>query len=998
MKKIASITLLLAMLLSVMPSFAQETGSEKLPFLKYTNSTWVDSIMKTLSPDERVAQLIMVAAYSNRGEEHRQEILDLIEKQKIGGLIFFQGDPAGQVELMNEYQEASHVPLLGAIDAEWGLGMRLKNTINYPFQMALGAIQDDELLYEMGAEVARQIKRTGLHLNFAPVVDVNNNPNNPVINYRSFGEDKYNVAEKAITYMQGMQDAQLLTTAKHFPGHGDTDTDSHYALPQINHGKERLDSLELYPFRKVIEAGIGGMMVAHLDIPALDSTGVPSTLSKPIITGLLKEKMGFEGLIVTDAMNMKGVTEGNSPGVVDKDALLAGNDLLEFTEDVPKAISEIRKAITRGLISQNEIDRRVRKILAVKQWVGLNEYQSTPVENILEEINTPEAELLNRKLAAASLTVLKNENGLLPVKHLDSVKIASVSFGAEKETTFQENLSLYTNVTHFILPVKATAAQVKKVQEELGEYDLIIGGIHDSSRFPANNMKFSSEVHQLIGELSAKENSIFTFFKNPYSLNKIEGIEKAAGLIVTYQDSNNFQELAAQLIFGGIGANGKLPVSVGEKFRSGDGLEVEGGIRFSYSLPEDVGMDSKTLNVGIDSLMNRAMEIKAIPGGQILVAKNQKVVFHKAYGEHVYHDTIRVKKDDLYDIASVTKISSAMAALMKLYDEDKFRLEGTLADHLSSFRRSNKATITYRDILTHQGRLKPWIPFWKNTLRKNGSYKWWTIKKDSSARYPIKITNSMYLHRNYPNKIVKAIRKSPLLEKKEYVYSDFFFILSPRVVESMTQTDFPVYLHENYYAPLGATSITYNPFIEYAPGQIVPTEHDYLFRHEPIHGRVHDEGAIMLGGVSGHAGLFANANDLAKLMQMYLNMGEYGGKRYIKEETLKEFSRRQFPDSENQRALGFDKRRTNSKGVVVNTAEDASQASFGHTGFTGTMVWMDPEEDLLYIFLSNRVAPTRENHRLYRLNTRTEIQQVLYNAIKEEEKDSEKENVVLNKK
>ncbi|GHA38426.1 beta-N-acetylglucosaminidase [Salinimicrobium marinum] len=947
--------------------------------------------MTTLSPDERIAQLIMVAAYSNRGADHKKEILKLIEEQKIGGVIFFQGDPATQVRLMNDYQEASKVPLLGAIDAEWGLGMRLDNTINYPFQMALGAIQDNELLYKMGVEVAKQIKRTGLHLNFAPVVDVNNNPNNPVINYRSFGEDKFNVADKSIAYMRGMQDEHLLTTAKHFPGHGDTDTDSHYSLPQINHPLVRLDSLELYPFKKIMEAGIGGVMVAHLDIPALDTTGVPSTLSKPIISGLLKETLGFEGLIVTDAMNMKGVTNGNLPGVVDKDAILAGNDLLEFTEDVPKAISEIRKAINAGLISQKEVDQRVRKILAVKQWVGLNEYEPVSPKDIMDDVNNPEAVLLNRKLVEASLTVLKNENNMLPIRELHELKIASVSFGAKKKTAFQEALSLYAEVNHFRLPVDASEERVQEVREKLAGYDLVIGGIHDQSKFPRNSLKLSSEAQDLITELSGKKNSIFTFFKNPYVLNKIDGIENSEALIVTYQDTENAQELAAQLIFGGVSANGKLPVSVGDKFKSGDGLEVQGGIRFSYTLPEEVGMDSKMLNHHIDSLMNQAITVKATPGGQILVAKDQKVIFHKAYGEHVYHDTIKVKKDDLYDLASVTKISTSMAALMKLYEEDKFELDGTLADHLPKFKRSNKSDIPFTDILTHQARFQPWIPFWKNTLRKNGSYRWWTIKKDSSARYPIKITENMYLHRNYPNKIVKAIRKSPLREEKEYVYSDFFFILAPRVVESRTEEDFPTFLENSFYGPLGATTMGFNP--EYPKNKIVPTEHDYAFRHEPIHGTVHDEGAIMLGGVSGHAGLFANANDLAKLLQMYLNMGEYGGKRYLKEETLKKFTKRQFPDSDNYRALGFDKRRPNSKGVVNNTAPDASQASFGHTGFTGIMVWMDPEVDLLYIFLSNRVSPTRENHRLYQLDTRTEIQQVLYDAMKKNVQKTDKEEI-----
>ena len=496
---------------------AQEKVKKSPEFLQYTNSKWVDSIMQELTPKERIAQLIMVAAYSNRDNAHKEEILKLINEQKIGGLIFFQGDPESQLKLMNDYQLASEVPLLGAIDAEWGLGMRLDNTISYPYQMALGAIRDDSLVYDLGQEVARQIKRTGLHLNFAPVVDVNNNPNNPVINYRSFGENKENVSAKGIAYMRGMQDANLLTTAKHFPGHGDTDTDSHYALPQINHPFERLDSLEMYPFKERIDAGIGGVMVAHLNIPALDSTGVPSTLSKSIITGILKDSLGFEGLIVTDAMNMKGVTKGNEPGIVDKDAILAGNDLLEFTEDVPKAIEEVNKAIKQGLISQKQLDERVRKILAVKQWVGLNEFKAQSPINILKEINTAEANFLNRKLVEASLTVLKNEKSILPLRKLDTLKIASVSFGASKQTEFQKTLNLYTEVKNFQLKADAKASEIEKIKEKLSEYNLVIGGIHDDSRFPRNTMKFSKPVQDFIAELAAKELTIFSYFKNPYS-------------------------------------------------------------------------------------------------------------------------------------------------------------------------------------------------------------------------------------------------------------------------------------------------------------------------------------------------------------------------------------------------------------------------------------------------------------------------------------------------
>jgi beta-glucosidase-like glycosyl hydrolase/CubicO group peptidase (beta-lactamase class C family) len=849
--------------------------------------------------------------------------------------------------------------------------------------MTLGAVENDSLIYRMGTEVARQLKRAGIHVNFAPVVDINNNPDNPVINFRSFGEDKNNVTRKAIAYMKGMQDHGILTTAKHFPGHGDTGTDSHYALPQINHSRQRLDSLELYPFREIINAGISGVMVAHLNIPALDSSARPSTLSKLIITDLLRRDLAFKGLIVTDAMNMKGVTASNPPGVVDRDALMAGNDMLEFTEDVERTISEVRKAIKQGMISQKEIDDKCRKMLAVKYWAGLNKFQEIAVANIVEDLNTPQAQLLNRRLIEASITVLKNDHDLIPVQGLDTLRVASVSIGRKAVTSFQRTLSLYTSVRHFVIAGDADALLIDSIKAQLKPYNLVIAGLHDQSVRPLNSLNFSEPVLSFISELAKQRNTIISVFKNPYVLDKLNSIEAAGGLIVSYQNTQDTEELAGQLIFGGISASGRLPVSIGEKFSSNDGVDVHGGIRFKYTLPEDAGMDSGILS-RVDSLVNQALSVKAIPGCQVLVAKDKKVVMYKAYGYHDYSDTVMVNPTDLYDLASVTKISASLPSLMKLYDEGAFKLDATLADYLPKFKRSNKADIPMYDILTHQARFKPWIPFWKNTVKKNGGYKWFTIKSDSSIRYPIRLKEKMYLHRKYPDRIVKGIRKSPLEAEKKYVYSDFFFILAPRVVESMIEEDFSSYIQKNFYAPLGAATLTYNPLKKYPKKAIVPTEHDYYFRHEPIHGTVHDEGAIMLGGVSGHAGLFGNANDLAKLMQMYLDMGEYGGKRYIKSETLKEWTRYQFPQHNNRRGLGFDKPNLQYLGENNNAAKDASPLSFGHTGFTGTMTWMDPQTGLLYIFLSNRVNPTRDNTRLYQLNTRTKIQQILYEAIKKD--------------
>ena len=949
-----------------------------VPFANY-NQRWVDSVFARLTPDERIAQLIMVAAYSNRDAAHVQEIGRLIQQQKIGGLVFFQGGPVRQAQQANHYQSLARVPLMVAIDGEWGLAMRLDSTVRFPYQMTLGAIQNDTLIYRMGGEIARQCQRIGIHVNFAPVVDVNNNPNNPVINFRSFGEDKENVARKAILYMRGMQDNRILTTAKHFPGHGDTDVDSHYDLPVISKSRQALDSLEFYPFRRIIAAGAGGVMVSHLHIPALDpAKNVPSTLSKATLDGVLRKELGFKGLIFTDAMNMKGLTKFYAPGVSDAKAIIAGNDVLEFTEDVPKAIAEIKKAIREKKITQADIDARCRKVLAAKAWAGLDNYKPVVLANLTKDLNTPQARLLSRQLTEAAVTLLRNPAALLPLRKLDTLRIASVSVGANSVTDFQRMLGKYTAVRHFTLPAKATDAEIKKVMAALQGYNMVIAGLHIPSLRPATygiTEAMQNAVREIVSLKNAKP--VFAHFGNPYALTRLATGENA--LLVTYQDGKEAQQAAAQVIFGALAASGKLPVTVSSALRLSDGLGAVPLPRLKYTQPEEAGMDSELLGRAMDSLANFAIAQRATPGCQILVAKDGKVIFHKTYGHHTYDTLQATQPDDLYDLASVTKISTSALALMRLTDEGKFGLDKTLTDYLPEYRKSNKATIAFRDILTHQARLTAWIPFWKNALKKNGKWKRKTFKTDSSARFPVAVAGGLWLHRKYRDRIFRQIRKSPLLAEKKYVYSDLSFYLYPQLVARQTGSDFETYLKQTFYQPLGANTLTYNPLRFYPKDRIVPTEYDSLFRKTQLLGTVHDEGGAMLGGLSGHAGLFGTADDMAKLMQMYLQMGEYGGTRYISEATLREWTG--YNDAAfSRRGIAFDK--PDPKQPGLSAAADASPGSFGHSGFTGTFAWADPQHQLVYVFLANRVFPTRNNNKLGALNIRTGVQQAIYEVMR----------------
>ncbi len=925
----------------------------------------------------------MVPAYSNKDQVHVDSISRLVKEHKIGGIIFFQGGPVRQANMINRLQRESKVPLMISIDGEWGLAMRLDSTIRFPYQMALGAIQDNEIIEEMGAEIARQSRRAGLHVNFAPVVDINNNANNPVIGFRSFGENKVNVAQKGLAYMRGMQKEKVLASAKHFPGHGDTNVDSHYGLPVIPFSMNRLEELELYPFKALMREGLGSVMVAHMQIPVLDDTpNLASTLSPPVVTGLLKEDMGYKGLVFTDALNMQGVAKYYEPGVVDVKALLAGNDMLLNTMDTRATIREVKKALENGEITEEEINTRVLKVLRAKAWLDLPNWQYVETSKLIEDLNSPYAKHLSRQLAAKSLTVLKNESSILPIQNLASKKIATVSMGTDKITPFQKGLERYGSMTHFNFPKEASLTDLNKLMEELASYDLVLIGMHGLAlRAGSGNFGISAEMNLAVKTIINAKPSIVAIFGNVYSMEKLSALPEADGIIAAYQETEDTQDLVSQLVFGGIGANGRLPVNVSPNFPMGKGQDVlENGFRMSYGMPEDSGLASSDF-ARIDSLVLKGIRQEAIPGASILIAKKGKVIYQKAFGYHTYDSLQAVHKDDLYDMASITKISTTLAALMHLRGEGKFDEEKTLGDYLPMARGTNKENLKYTDILTHQAGLQSWIPFWTSTVRKSGNFKWFTFKQDSSRRFPIRVAENLYIHRNYERKIYKAIMDSPVNPDAGYVYSDLSFILAPLVIQSITGEEFVDYLNEKLYQPLGAKSLTFNPYQRFSRDRIVATERDSLFRKQLLRGTVHDEGAAMLGGISGHAGLFGTADDLAKLMHLYLYDGKYAGEQLIAPGVVSYFSKCKFCKQGNYRALGFD--RPNKPGDPNgNAAASTPESSFGHSGFTGTYTWLDPENEIVYVFLSNRVYPTRNNRKLYQLNIRTDIMEVVYEAMR----------------
>lgn len=953
------------------------------PYLKYLNHPWVDSVYKSLSLEEKVAQLIWIAAFSNRDLEYEANLGNLIKKTGVGGVIFFQDKAANQAEMINYFQKVSKVPLMIGIDGEWGLGMRLQEVVKFPYQMTLGAINNDSLIYEMGKSVATQFRRAGVNINLAPVVDVNNNKQNPVINYRSFGENPVNVSKKSLNYMKGMQDNGILAVAKHFPGHGDTQTDSHLDLPLIKHSRQRLDSVELVPFRTLINKGVAGVMPGHLNIPALDPTqNLPTTLSYPVLTGLLKNELGFKGLIISDAMNMGGLTKYAAPGDAEFRALNAGMDVLEYVTDPELSVKTIVDKIKKGEISEDEINRKCMKVLAAKYWAGLNEKAKINPQNITSDLSSPATTALIRNLYANALTVLSDEKEIIPVKDLKDVKIATVAINRNSLSTFQRRIEKYHPADHFYVNPEDTAS-IGNTLRKLKDYDLVITAVFGLDQRPNMNFGIKPGLEKFIDKVVEGKNSIITWFGNPYGIDKINSLRNVPGLILAYQENEFTEDLSAQLIFGGIGSLGSLPVTINDKWHSGFGIKTAGNIRMQYGLPENAGMSTEILTHKIDSIANYGIAVKAFPGCEVMAARHGVVVFHKTYGYQTYENREAVQEDDLYDLASVTKVSSTLAGLMLLNSESRFSPDETLGHYLPDFRNTNKGNIVMREFLTHQAGLTPWIAFWKETVKKDGEFKKRIFKPEYSQKYPLEVADGLFINKNYRKKIFNEIKKSPLGERK-YVYSDLTFIIAPEIIEKLSGRKWYEYVTDNIYHKIGAYDMAFNPYRKYNLSRIVPTEYDSLFRKQLLHGTVHDEGAAMLGGISGHAGLFATANDLMKLMELYRRMGEYGGEQIIKREVMEEYTKVQFPENNNRRGLGFDKPLLNNSEVSEKNAypcKSASPSSFGHSGYTGTFVWVDPEYDITYVFLTNRVYPTRNNNLISDLNIRTNILQAIYDSI-----------------
>ena len=934
----------------------------------------VDSLLKAMSLEEKVGQLFMVAAYSNKDEKHQAYLEALVKNYGIGGVIVMQGGPERQKKLVQRLQAVSKFPLLVGQDAEWGQAMRLDSTFKFPTSLTVGAVQDMDLVRDLGAALAYESHRTGVHMSFSPVLDVNTNPKNPIIGARSFGSNPLEVSKRGLALTRGMEGAGVLGSGKHFPGHGDTQSDSHKTLPVVDRTLEELIEVEWVPFKSALENGIGSIMVAHLNIPSLEPSGKPTSLSSKVINDILRKEWGYDGLVLTDALNMKGVSEFAPVGQLEIEAFKAGNDILLFAMDVPKASKQLVAAFESGELSEAELDERVRRILSAKEnssswqhWTWAKDGALSSELSARYSDATASNEALTFRLVRDAATLLERGTAPFPIQSVEGT-FAHIAIGTNPEVNvLNEYLDRYANFDHF----------TNVAPKGLLRHEAIVLSFHQDPKNPWRRYKLTSSEKALISGLQAAGKPLYVVhFANPYGLLTYPELGENTKVLVMYENNAAAQKLAPQFLFGARGTKGRLPVELDGWGAQGSGLKSERIKRLGYGLPSEVGVLSEQL-LKVDSIMEFAISKEATPGGQILVARGGTVIYDKSFGHHSYDKKKAVDWTDLYDLASVTKITATLPGVMNWYEKQPLLLESTLGQQLPELATSDKGNLVLEDVLAHQSGLPAWIPYYLRTIETDSAKAFWYVSSNTPGA--IKVTEELYLRPEIRDTMYAMLEQSEL-KGNDYRYSDLGYYLFQRMLEKRNNEPLDTWVQTTFYAPLGASRLTYRPLEKgFSLEEIVPTEKDGYWRNTIVHGNVHDMGAAMMGGVAGHAGLFSNANSLAKMMQMYLWGGEYGGVKYLEKGTIEKFTACAFCELKNRRGLGFDRPQLDDGPGPSCTC--ASKQSFGHTGFTGTMVWMDPEEELLYIFLSNRTYPDMENWKLSKYDIRTNIQAALYESL-----------------
>ena len=987
----------------ILPLKAQgvATGTAVEPLLLYKANQdkqcrqWVDSVMNKLTLREKVGQLFIYTIAPVDTKRNQILLKDAVDTYKVGGLLFSGGKMQNQVELTNRAQRMAKVPLMLTFDGEWGLAMRLRGTPVFPQNMVLGCIQDNRLIYEYGREMARQCRLLGIQVNFAPVADVNINPNNPVINTRSFGENPVQVSDKVIAYASGLEGGGVLSVCKHFPGHGDTDVDSHKTLPVLPFTRERLDSVELYPFKEAIRAGVSGMMVGHLQVPVIEPVGgLASSLSRNVVYDLLTNELAFKGLIFTDALAMKGVSGNQS---ICLQALKAGNDIVLSPRNLKEEMPAVIEAVEKGEISKEDIENKCRKVLIYKYILGLKKKPYVQLSGLGQRINTPQTRDLIRRLNLAAITVLNNKNQVLPLHADTSQSVALLEVGDLGATNpLAQQLSNYVSISRFRLQPNLTEIQAQQLKDSLATYNRIIVAISEQrlASYQPFFAKFAPQIPV-----------IYLFFTPGKMMLQIQrAVTAASSVVLAHSYDDDVQKQVADVLFAKATADGRLSASLGGIFSAGAGVTITPQTPLHF-IPEEYGLSSTILQ-RIDSIALDGIRQGAYPGCQIVVMKDGHLMVDKTFGTHSGEGSNRVQPTDVYDLASLSKTTGTLLALMKLYDKGRFNLTDKISYYLPFLQRTNKKDITIQELLYHQSGLPSGIALYQEAIDKDsyegrlfsarkdvhhsvqlGTSTWanpkFEFKKEyvspiEKDGYTLQISDSLWLNPTFLKEMEKKIVEAPM-KLKTYTYSDVGFVLLRLLVEELAGVPMDTYLQREFYQPMGLGHTGYLPLRRLPKSVVIPSSIDNFLRKTTLRGFVHDETAAFQGGVSGNAGLFSTALEVAQVYQMLLNGGELNGKRYLSKETCQLFTTEVSKIS--RRGLGFDKPDTKNPRMSP-CGTHATAKVYGHTGFTGTCAWVDPDNKLVYVFLSNRIYPKVTNGKLSKMNIRENIQDVIYEAIK----------------
>ena len=924
-------------------------------FAQDKKKQWIDSVFQTLGEEEKIGQLFVIPMSSYAKANEIENLFSSVNRQHPGGVIITSGGPVGTTNLVNQLQKESDIPLLVMMDAENGPGNVLDSLIQFPKPLALGALSNDSLIFSLGKEIARHMKLIGANVNLAPNADIDVITRSP---FGFYGNDRLAVSSKVNFLVDGLQQSGIIAVAKH----------TSLSEEDQNFIKQQLDTLTFYPFDQLIKVGIKGINTSHLHFSTLDKKkAIPASVSQLFVSDILKKQLGFNGLTITEIPYIQSISS-KSKNESERLAFEIGNDLLLNPSNLSDAIKRIQASLKRNNTLKLQLDNSVKRILAAKYDAGLAHRESLNTDNLIKRINTDKAKTFNYDLTTSFITVARNQSELIPIENLEGKKFASLSIGQGDIDPFNTYLN---NYAQFDLFHAVDLSKTIEIEEQLNNYDILIISLYFLK--PAEKNGWIEWMNKIV----EKQKTIVISFGNPYDLT---GLKKPEALILSFTNASPAPQQTAQVIFGTQQAKGITPVAIENLFNRGDGIPNKLLDRLGYGTPEQVGMNSQTLE-RIDAVVQQAMDSAATPGCNIIVARNGKIVFNKSYGWKTYDSLERTTPQTIYDLASITKVAATLQTVMFMHEKNIIDVNKKLSVYLPELKNTNKKDFIIKDILTHQAGLWPYLPYWLQTMEDSTLLPDY-YSKVQNTEYPFPVAKDLFATKVMKDSLWQWIINAKIREKKpktpyDYTYSDMGFYMMQRLAERMLNQPMQDFLTQNFYDPIGAATTGFLPLERFPESQIAPTEVDQQFRGSMLVGYVHDQGAAMHGGIAGHAGLFSNATDLAKLAQMWLQKGSYGGHQYFKPETIELFTQKQY-DS-NRRGLGWDKPTVSEWNGP--TSLYASPKTFGHTGFTGTAVWVDPEFDLVFVFLSNRVYPDMFNTKLLTGNIRPRIQDIIYQSI-----------------